>query len=436
MNILLVLFYLLSAAVMVSGGLALAYFPLAIFAELRSHRKSMYDHRKPLVSIIIPAYNESKVIVNCIESILSSNYDKVEIILVDDGSSDNTVELMKPYHNPPRVNVIAKPNGGKASALNLGYSQSRGEVLLFVDADGIFTPNTIEEMLRAFVDKKIGAICGMDAPVNLDRLLTRLMSVQAHVGTGLVRRALSELNCLPIVSGNVGAFRRTALERTIPLIQEEDLLSEIKPVRNVEPRGPFREGFIGEDLELTWRIHQAGFQVKFAPRALVMAESPSTIKGLWKQRVRWARGLLQTVRLHRDMFFNLKYGPLGLYLPINFYNMVIIPILQLLVVYLIFLFAVTGYSPVSLDLINLIAWTGLVGAMFTTLLAIGLDRSWKDLQYFYVLPLWIPYSLLLNMVMVWAITLELRGVESKWNKVDRTGVVSRRSLVEVQKEGK
>jgi hypothetical protein len=136
------------------------------------------------------------------------------------------------------------------------------------------------------------------------------------------------------------------------------------------------------------------------------------------------------------MFFNLKYGTLGLYLPINFYNMVIIPILQLLVVYLILLFAVTGYSPISLDLVNLIAWTGLVGALFTTLLAIGLDRSWKDLQYFYVLPLWIPYSLLLNLVMVWAITLELRGVESKWNKVDRTGVVSRRSLVDEQKEGK
>jgi poly-beta-1,6-N-acetyl-D-glucosamine synthase len=116
--------------------------------------------------------------------------------------------------------------------------------------------------------------------------------------------------------------------------------------------------------------------------------------------------------------------------------MVVIPILQLLVIYIIFLFAVTGYSPISMDIVNLLAWTGLVGAVMTTLLAIGLDRSWKDIQYFYVLPLWIPYSLLLNMVMVWAITLELRGVESKWNKLDRTGVVSRRSLVESQKVAK
>jgi poly-beta-1,6-N-acetyl-D-glucosamine synthase len=435
MSVLLLLFYVLSAAVLISGGLSLFYYPLAIMAELRSHRESMYDRRKPLVSIIIPAYNEAKVVVNCIESILSSNYQKVEIILVDDGSIDNTLELMTPFHDPPRVMVLPKPNGGKASALNLGYSQSHGEVLFFVDADGIFTPNTIDQMLLAFVDKKIGAVCGTDAPVNLDRLLTRLMSVQAHVGTGLVRRALSELNCLPIVSGNVGAFRRTALERTIPLM-ESDSLKHGKPFQIDEPRGPFREGFIGEDLELTWRIHQAGFQVKFAPRAIVLAESPSTIKGLWKQRVRWARGLLQTVRLHRDMFFNLKYGPLGLYLPINFFNMVVIPILQLLVIYIIFLFAITGYSPISMDIVNLLAWTGLVGAVMTTLLAISLDRSWKDIQYFYVLPLWIPYSLLLNLVMVWAITLEIRGVESKWNKLDRTGVISRRSLVESQKEAK
>jgi cellulose synthase/poly-beta-1,6-N-acetylglucosamine synthase-like glycosyltransferase len=92
-----------------------------------------------------------------------------------------------------------------------------------------------------------------------------------------VRRALALINCLPIVSGNIGAFRRSVIDKT----------------------GPFLEGFIGEDLELTWRVHKAGFQVNFAPLAVVLAEVPSTVKDLWKQRVRWARGLLQTIRIHK-----------------------------------------------------------------------------------------------------------------------------------------
>jgi cellulose synthase/poly-beta-1,6-N-acetylglucosamine synthase-like glycosyltransferase len=121
------------------------------------------------------------------------------------------------------------------------------EILFFVDADGIFTHNTIREMLNAFTSEKIGAVCGNDAPINLDRIQTHLACIQTHVGTGFVRRALAVINCLPIVSGNIGAFRRSVIEKT----------------------GPFLEGFIGEDLELTWRIHKAGYQVNFAPWAVV-----------------------------------------------------------------------------------------------------------------------------------------------------------------------
>ena len=207
---------------------------------------------------------------------------------------------------------------------------------MFVDADGIFTRSTIHEMLALFTTEKVGAVCGNDAPVNLDRPLTQLMCLQTHVGTGFVRRALAQINCLPIVSGNVGAFRRSVLEKADPA-DGISLQQDIAQAWEGKSNGPFRSGFIGEDLELTWRVHKAGYQVKFAPHAVVLAEVPSTVKSLWKQRVRWARGLLQTVGLHRDMFFNMKYGQLGLYLPINFFNMVIIPILQVLILLLLFL---------------------------------------------------------------------------------------------------
>ncbi len=410
MEILLYLFYFITFIVVTVGALALLYFPLALIAELRQQHPPVFNDPTPLVSIIVPAYNEEKVIANCVESILTCGYEKMEIKLVDDGSTDRTLEIMRSYEDQPGVHVISQANNGKASALNRGFQQSEGEILFFVDADGIFTPSTIPEMLKAFTSEKVGAVCGNDYPVNLNTPLTQLFCLQTHVGTGFVRRALAEINCLPIVSGNCGAFRRSALSWPF--------------LRLGKKAEPYMKGFIGEDLELTWRIHKAGYRVHFAPRAIVRAEVPSTVSMLWKQRVRWARGLLQTVVLHKEMFFNFKYGMLGLYLPINFFNMVITPILQLLIILLLIIFIITGFNPIALNVLNLLMWLGVGGSIFTAIFAIALDRAWQDLRFFYVLPLWVPYSLLMNIVVIWAIVLELQGKEAKWNKFDRTGVIS------------
>jgi biofilm PGA synthesis N-glycosyltransferase PgaC len=426
MNPLFILFYMISSILIVAGSLTLAYFPIALYAALRPRRKPVFDAPDPLVSIIVPAYNECKVIGNCVESILNSRYRNFEIILVDDGSKDDTLDVMRSYQDYPQVQVITKPNGGKASALNEGYRHANGEILFFVDADGIFIPGTIDEMLAGFTDQNVGAVCGNDAPVNLDRLQTRLMCLQTHVGTGFVRRALAELNCLPIVSGNLGAFRRSVLDQ-VGIVQSNPFFAVLTQAWETNRSGPFRDGFIGEDLELTWRVHRAGYQVKFAPKAIVLAEVPSTIKSLWKQRVRWARGLLQTIRLHRDMFFNLKYGTLGLYLPINFFNMIVVPILQLLVFLLLAVLLIAGYRPLAFNLAGFILWLGLGAALLSTFFAVALDRSWKDLKYLYVVPLWVPYALMMDMVMVWAIVLEIFKKKADWNKLERTGVVSRRA---------
>lgn len=404
MTVLLTLFYVLGFTCFVVGLLTFTYYPLALIFDLRQRRRADSDQWQPLVSVVVPAYNEGKVVGHCVESILASDYPRREIILVDDGSTDDTLAEMRRFENVPGVIVIGKPNGGKASALNVGLARASGEVLFFVDADGIFARNTIREMLKGFDSARVGAVCGNDSPVNLDRLLTRLANLQTHVGTGFVRRALSMLNCLPIVSGNVGAFRRSVLDKT----------------------GPFLEGFIGEDLELTWRVHKAGYRVAFQPRATVYAEVPSTIRGLWKQRVRWARGLLQTARIHRDMFFRRKYGLFGFYLPINFAAMMIIPLLQLLSAILLPILVLLNRSPIELSVIGFVGWLGLLMAMVASLFSIALNRAWGDLKYLYVVPLWIPYSLLMDAVTFWAIILELRGTEAQWNKLERTGVISRK----------
>ncbi|MER3457551.1 MAG: glucosaminyltransferase [Chloroflexota bacterium] len=403
MNVLLTLFFLLGFTCFAVGLLTLPYYPLALAFELRSRRPPVFKSATPLVSIIVPAYNEAKVINRCVESILASDYPWREIILVDDGSTDGTLQAMRRYDKTPGVIVVAKPNGGKASALNAGLARAQGEILFFVDADGLFAPNTIREMLNGFEHERIGAVCGNDSPINLDRLQTRLANLQTHVGTGFVRRALATINCLTIVSGNIGAFRRSVLEET----------------------GPFIEGFIGEDLELTWRVHKAGYRVAFQPWATVFAEVPSTLVGLWKQRVRWARGLLQTARIHRDMFFNPKYGPFAFYLPINFASMVVIPLLQLASAILLPILIVLNHSPIQTNVLSLIGWLGLGLALLASLFSIILNRSWGDLRYLYVVPLWVPYSLLMDIVVLWALILELRKSEAQWNKLDRTGVVSR-----------
>ena len=419
MNILTTLFYIITFIVLTAGFLMLVYYPLALIAELRPRHAPVFDTPNPLVSIVVPAYNEEKVIANCVKSIESSSYQNFEIILVDDGSTDQTLQIMRRYENPPRVQVIAQKNSGKAAALNRGFQQAKGEILFFVDADGLFTHSTIREMLNAFTSEKVGAVCGNDYPINQDNAQTKLYCLQTHVGTGFVRRALAEINCLPIVSGNCGAFRRNVLSWPFLRLGKE--------------AEPYINGFIGEDLELTWRIHRAGYRVNFAPHAIVRAEVPSSISALWKQRVRWARGLLQTVNLHKDMFFSTKYGMLGMYLPINFFNMVINPILQLLIVLLVIILAAAGFSPIQLHILSILLWVGLSGALFTVIFSIALDHAWKDLRFFYVIPLWVPYSLMMDAVDIWAIFLELRKAESKWNKFERTGIISGRPTVKPKK---
>ena len=208
------LFTLISVVLVVVGLLTFLYFPLSLSFEF-SRRDSIFQDIPPRVSVIIPAFNESLVLRNCVASVLRSDYPDFEVILVDDGSTDETLNIMKSFEGDPRVTVIGQKNRGKAAALNTGMQSSDGEVLFFVDADGIFKPDTIRRMLAGFTSERVGAVCGNDEPVNVDRLQTRLLSVQSHIGTGFVRRALARINCLPIVSGNIGAFRRKALAAAI-----------------------------------------------------------------------------------------------------------------------------------------------------------------------------------------------------------------------------
>ena len=343
-------------------------------------------------------------------SIARSTYDRYEIICVDDGSTDDTFRrAVAVAADVPQLTALTQTNRGKGAALNTGIAHSNGSVLLLVDADGLFQPHTIDRMLKGFRDEGVGAVCGNDRPVNLDRVQTKFLALISHLGTGLMRRSLDELHCLPIVSGNIGAYRRDVLDHV----------------------GAVREDTVGEDLELTWRVYGAGYRVAFAPHALLYAESPSTPRALWRQRVRWARGLLQVTRLHARMIANPRLGAFGAYLLFNTVTQIVVPFLQVLGVLVIAALALTGevISPPT-ELWDLVILVGLPGSVALLVLGVALDRAPRDLEYGWTLLAWPLYSSVMTLVMVRAVWLELKGAENRWNKLERTGTVSVTGLVD------
>lgn len=398
----------------VFGLIKLSYLPLAVVYEVverRNRRRRFLTkfHENPLVSVIVPAYNEGVVLRNSVTSVLSSSYRRLEVVIVDDGSTDNTWEVMTELAGrDSRVRILRQANSGKGAALNNGIRVSRGEVLMFVDADGVFLADTIKEMLLAMDHEQVGAVCGDDRPVNLDRPLTQMLALFSHAGCSVVRRALSFLRVLPIVSGNIGAF----------------------PKHVIEEVGGFNEHTLGEDLELTWRIHRAGYDVRFQPLAVVHAESPSTMRALWRQRVRWARGLLQTMRLQKDMIGNPRYGAFGWFLVFNAINMVAMPVILVVTLLCIPFGIAVGDMPFSLDVLSVIAWLGLGLSVATMVFAVAINHAWADLRFLWTIPLWPVFTTLIAGVMFEALWKEATGSASKWNKLARTGVVSDRSLQE------
>ena len=410
--VLTALILVLLLPVTLAGVVRLAMVPFALVFEVRARRRSVGPAgygavfaQAPSVSVVVPAYQESRVIDHCVGSIVRTGYPRLEVVCVDDGSADDTYERMQRLAaaHPGTVRALRQDNAGKGAALNTGIAASGGEVVVLVDADGLFRPDTVTRLLRGFRGPRVGAVCGNDRPVNLDRVQTRLLSLISHVGTGLMRRALDVVDCLPVVSGNLGAYRRDVLDRI----------------------GPLRTDTLGEDLELTWRVHRAGYAVTFAPDALVYAESPSTLRGLWRQRVRWARGLIQVTEMHWPMVGNPRYGAFGVYLLVNTVSMVIAPFLQVAALAaLIWLAAADGAGWVPASWWAWVVALGLPVSLALLALALALDRALADVRHLWTVALWPLYSTMMTFVVLDAVRLELGNAENRWNKLERTGTIS------------
>jgi cellulose synthase/poly-beta-1,6-N-acetylglucosamine synthase-like glycosyltransferase len=244
----------------------------------------------PGVSVVVPAYNEEVNAVRTVRSLLAQEYPTLEVVFVDDGSRDNTFRVVgEAFANDPRVRVLTKPNGGKASALNHGIAQARHDLLVCIDGDTQLAPDAVGHLVVPFADPTVGAVAGKVKVGNRVNWLTRWQHIEYTTSQNLDREAFALFNAVTVVPGAIGAFRRDALAGV----------------------GGFTTDTLAEDCDLTLRLIRAGHRVETAPRAFAFTEAPETLRMFLRQRFRWSFGVMQSFYKHRRALFSRRTPGLG-----------------------------------------------------------------------------------------------------------------------------
>jgi cellulose synthase/poly-beta-1,6-N-acetylglucosamine synthase-like glycosyltransferase len=231
----------------------------------------------PPVTLIVPAYNEAPVIQSAICSLLDLDYPAYEILVVDDGSTDDTYARaaeLEGRHGDVVIRVVSKTNGGKAKALNTGIAIARHPFVVCMDGDSRLGRETLSAAMRHFADPKVGAVAGNVKVVNRDTLWTRLQALEYIEGLNMARRAQGFLRVVNIIPGPIGVFRRETLTGV----------------------GGYDSDTFAEDADLTLKILTAGWHIVYEDRAIAYTEAPESLLDLIKQRYRWTRGILQALR--------------------------------------------------------------------------------------------------------------------------------------------
>ena len=230
----------------------------------------------PPVTILVPVYNEAAVILQALRSLLAIDYPAFDILVVDDGSTDQTFELARTLegkHQGITLQVVRKQNGGKASALNTGIALAKTPFILCMDGDSRLTPDTLRHAMRHFADPRVGAVAGNVKVVNRNNMWTRLQALEYIEGLNLARRAQGFLRAVNIIPGPIGVFRREALIGV----------------------GGYDTDTFAEDADLTLKILTNGWHIVYEERAIAWTEAPESYLDLIKQRYRWTRGILQAL---------------------------------------------------------------------------------------------------------------------------------------------
>jgi cellulose synthase/poly-beta-1,6-N-acetylglucosamine synthase-like glycosyltransferase len=236
------------------------------------------------ITVVVPALNEESSIAGCIDSLLRSKYGNFDAVVVDDGSTDKTLEIAKRFEGPA-IKIIHQENRGKAEAMNAGILASDGSIILTVDADTRLHPDALGGLAERFSSKgKLGALAGNVKVDNARGLLQRLQELEYTASIGLIRKGQSVLGSVMIVPGPIAAIRREAWERA----------------------GRFSNETFAEDFDITLGILKAGYTVEYEDSAIAYTVTPRTVEDLLKQRRRWYRGMIQVLAKHQDMVLTAK----------------------------------------------------------------------------------------------------------------------------------
>jgi cellulose synthase/poly-beta-1,6-N-acetylglucosamine synthase-like glycosyltransferase/peptidoglycan/xylan/chitin deacetylase (PgdA/CDA1 family) len=292
--------------VLVSGR-ALIIGILAIIEKLRPDHARLPDP-PPSVTVLVPAYNEESVIVQTVTSVLLSNLTDIQVIVVDDGSTDRTLELLQSHFGRNQaVQIIHQVNRGKAAALNHALSQAQTDIVVTIDADTEVEPDAIRKLLRHFSDPTVAAVAGNVKVGNRSRWLTRWQALEYITSQNMEKRAFDLLNCITVVPGALGAWRRKV----------------------IEDGGGITADTVAEDADLTIAIRRLGWRIAYDEEAIAWTEAPETPRALIRQRFRWTFGTLQSFWKHRDTLFRAKYGTLGcIALPNIFVFQIMLPLIS------------------------------------------------------------------------------------------------------------
>lgn len=373
--------------------------------EKRVERKFTYDKSlfkdAPLVSVIVPAYNEEVNAVSSLKNLLELDYPNFNVIFVDDGSTDETYKrVCDALGDNSRIKILTKPNAGKASALNYGIAHTDADYVVCIDADTKLRHDAVSLLMLHFMqDKegKVGAVAGNVKVGNCRNILTKWQAIEYTTSQNFDRMAYSNINAITVVPGAIGAFRREAIEKA----------------------GGLTTDTLAEDCDLTIRIIMAGFVIENENRAVAMTEAPEKLKQFIKQRTRWCFGVMQTFWKHRNGLMAKKYKGLGLWaLP----NM------------LVFQFIIPTFSPIADILMIVGLFSGNVEKILLYyLLFTVIDASVSIMAYIFekerlwvllwIIPQRLCYRWIMYFVLFKSYKKAIKGELQTWGVLKRTGNV-------------
>jgi len=401
------LFFAIFLVFMIISTIRLIILGTLSFLQRKREKSIVYNNQVdnyPLVSIIVPAYNEEINIVGSLNNLLKCDYPNFNIFFVDDGSKDKTWEIVaKEFSNNTKIKLLTKANGGKASALNYGISGTDAEYVVCIDADTKLAKDAVSIMMKHFLmqysptEEPIGAVAGVVKVGNEVNLLTKWQNIEYITSQNFDRKGFAYANAITVVPGAIGAFKKKA----------------------IEDAGGFTTDTLAEDCDLTIRILRAGYRVTNEPKAIAYTEAPETLKMFMKQRFRWSFGVMQTFWKHSDKLFSRKDTSLG---------WIALPDI------LIFKYIIPVFSPIAdvlmifglfTDNASKILWYYVLFTVVdTTIAAISfLFEKENPAKLIWLIPQRLIYRWIMLVVLYRSLKRALKGELQNWGVLKRTGNV-------------